>query len=322
VRGGGAPLVLLLPGILLIGCGEGGGGVEGESQARPSFPLVPGEVVGPGRVEPEGGILALSTEVGGRVVEVLVQAGDVVDEGAPLVRLDARLEDSRLRQAEVEVTVAEARVTAARSTAEVRRPPAEQAEREEARVASLYAAGVTSVESLERVVAVHAEATAALAEAVALVGLEEAGVLRARAVVEVAKTELLRREIRAPVAGVVLSVGVRLGEVLTGFQPGVLVELAPFGGTRVMAEVDELFAGLVGPGQRVRVRDPGGGVVLAEGEVVFAAPLLSRKSLFTEGGGEFEDRRVREVHVRLPDPGGLLPGTRVEVTILVEDGTS
>jgi hypothetical protein len=54
---------------------------------------------------------------------------------------------------------------------------------------------------------------------------------------------------------------------------------------------------------------------LAEGEVVFLGSYLKKKSLFSDDSGNMEDRRVREVRVRLSGKPDLLINSRVEVVI-------
>jgi len=79
-------------------------------------------------------------------------------------------------------------------------------------------------------------------------------------------------------------------------------------------EVDELFADRVAVGQAAGIRRQGGSEILATGKVVSVAPDLKQKSLFSDEIGKLEDRRVREVRIRLDPPAGspLLLGARVE----------
>ena len=105
------------------------------------------------------------------------------------------------------------------------------------------------------------------------------------AAVELARAELARRSILAPVEGVVLSVGITVGSVLSGFQPVTVVELAPAGPPRVLAEIDELFAHRVRVGQEASIVAPGTGEVVARGSVVFVAPGLSGSRCWMTPGG-------------------------------------
>jgi multidrug resistance efflux pump len=274
-------------------------------------------VVGPGRVEPHGGILELGTDQSGRVARVLVEAGDTVSVGAPLVELEQAVEVAQVERARAEVTAAEARREVAAAAAEAQRLSAAQATRDRARIEDLRGQNMLTPDALEQARTREQTLIAGLAEAEAQESLAVAEVESARNALGLARAQLQLRTVRAPVDGVVYFVGVDKGTVLTGFQAVTAVELAALGPMRVAAEIDELFAGRVELGQQASIVDPGRGREVASGPVVFVAPSLRRKSLLDDEGGTFEDRRVREVHVRLDDPTPLLPGARVEVRVHV-----
>jgi multidrug resistance efflux pump len=83
-----APLaLLLLAGLLLTGCSAPGATSDAEAELTPSPDLPPSNaVVADGRVIPVQSA-ELSLETGGVVSEILVQEGDSVEAGQPLVRL-------------------------------------------------------------------------------------------------------------------------------------------------------------------------------------------------------------------------------------------
>jgi hypothetical protein len=54
---------------------------------------------------------------------------------------------------------------------------------------------------------------------------------------------------------------------------------------------------------------------LGEGEIVYLSPYLKKKSLFSDDSSNMEDRRVREVRVRLSGNPDLLINSRVEVVV-------
>lgn len=309
-----SPRGLLLVLLLVTGCG----GEEGADAAAAAPPPEIQVVVGPGRVEPEGGVLPLGTDAGGRVGRILVAPGDSVTSGDLLVELEQEVEEARLAQARAQVETAAASAEAARAQVGLQEVELAQAIRERVRVEELARSDFSTAEALEqartREEVLRAQVERAAAQAAVAAG--ELG--SARAAAALARAELARLNVLAPVDGVVLSVGTTVGSVLSGFQPVTVVELAPAGPPRVLAEIDELFAHRVRVGQEASIVDPGTGEVVARGTVVFVAPGLSRKSLLDDAGGSFEDRRVREVHVRLGEAGRLLPGARVEVRVEVD----
>lgn len=298
---------------LASGCGEDSAG-RAPAASTPADVVV---VVGPGRVEPHGGMLELGTDQSGRVARVLVEPGDSVAAGAPLVELEQAVETAQVGRARAEVAAAEARRDVAAAATLVRRLDAAQAARERARAEALAREGVTTTEVLEQARTRDETLSAGVDEAEAQEALAVAEVSSARSALVLAQAQLGLRTIRAPVEGVVYFVGVDEGTVLTGFQSVTAVEMAALGALRVVAEIDELFAGRVRPGQRASIVDPGTGRAVASGPVVFVAPSLRRKSLLDDAGGTFEDRRVREVRVRVDDGAALLPGARVEVRLEV-----
>jgi len=282
------------------------------------LPPAVGVVVGPGRVEPAGGVLELGTDAGGRVALILVAPGDSVGAGDPLVELEQEVERARLAQALAQVETAGASADAARSLVRLRELELDQASRERVRVEELARSEFSTPEALEQARTREEALRAQVGEASAQVAVAAGGGSSAAAAVALARAELDRRTIRAPVDGEVLSVGVTVGSVLSGFQPVTVVEVAPAGPPRVLAEIDELFAHRVRPGQDARIIDPGTGEEVARGTVVFVSPALGRKSLLDDVGSTFEDRRVREIHVRLEGLGRLLAGARVEVRVEVD----
>jgi multidrug resistance efflux pump len=143
--------------------------------------------------------------------------------------------------------------------------------------------------------------------------------VQSQADLRLARALLDQRFIRAPSDGQVLSLDVSPGSLVT---PGtVFGTFAPAGPLTVWCEVDELFAPLVAPGLKVVVRAQGGNEELARGTVGFVGPYLRRKSLFSDEVGDLQDRRVREVQVKVDSGWGakLLLGSRVECVIFLQE---
>ncbi len=297
-----------------------GGGETGNDAALTPLQREPLEVAAQARLEPAGGFRELGAETAGRIARVHVAAGDTVPVGALLITLSSDVEEAALRIARAELVLARTRRSEARTATEARRPRAMLAARELERVEALFAAGGLSEERRDLARAEASEAALELERAEAQERVVSAALEVASASVEMAAAELTRREIRSPIAGTVVEVGAQEGTVITGFERVVLVRLAPEGPLRALVEVDELFAQRVRTGQRGRILDPATGRELGQGEIVFVAPGLRRKSLFSDLGGELEDRRVREVHLQLEVQPGALIGARVEARISLAGG--
>jgi hypothetical protein len=83
----------------------------------------------------------------------------------------------------------------------------------------------------------------------------------------------------------------------------------------VLCEVDELWVNKLQLGQQAIIRTQGTDDQLAKGEVVYLSPYLKKKSLFSDDSANMEDRRVREVRIRLTGAANLLINSRVEAVI-------
>lgn len=275
-------------------------------------------VVAIGRVEPEEKIIALFVEADGRLLSVNVRLGDSVSRGALLFEIDHERQDAQITRTEAQVREQESALPQIEANLVKARLQAANAERSYRRILTVFEGGAETRQSLD-----DAESAWRTAEqdVVAL----EAQLANARAALEVLRADLrlarLDREDRfvyAPVAGVLFSIDVAAGFYIDSGTP--LGQLAPISPKTVLTEIDELFADRVRLGQPAIIRRQGGIDTLATGRVIEVAPTLSQKSLFSDAVGTLEDRRVREVRIRIEkDAENLLYGARVECVVGVED---
>jgi HlyD family secretion protein len=182
-----------------------------------------------GVVEPLA-VVEVKSKASGEVLELLVDIGDYVEEGALLVRIDPRTVRNRLAQAEAELV-------AARSRRAISETQMERAE-------SLLKQG-TYTESD------HEAAALELANA-------EAQVVSATVDVENARIAVDDTDIRAPVSGTIISKPVEKGQVISSptqdFGGGtLLLTMADLGAVRIRALIDETDIGKVRPGMPSRV---------------------------------------------------------------------
>lgn len=178
-------------------------------------PRYPGTVVA--RVES-----ALGFRVGGKIVERLVDPGEVVTKGQPLMRLDPR--DYELSQVATDGTVAAARATAL------------QAQENEARARSLVASGAVSRTVYDQMKASADSAVANLASA------------EARA--HVARNEASYTTLTANASGVVTDTLAEPGQIVSVGQP--VIRLAVAGAREARVSLPE--NGLLPVGTEARVR--------------------------------------------------------------------
>lgn len=185
-----SPAGLLLPGTLLAGLlltGCGGGPADSEREAPvPTVEAVPARTGTLPLEERLSGVVkarnqvAVQPEISARVVEVLVESGEAVRRGQPLVRLqDEELREQlrqaeaalRLAQAEAQEAVArvseiEARVTRTRALAEEDLVSQMQLETQEAQLEAVEASAARTRALVEQAEATVEERRAALAKAV------------------------------------------------------------------------------------------------------------------------------------------------------------
>lgn len=178
----------------------------------------------------------LAFPVAGVLAERLVDVGDDVAAGDPLLRLDDARERALLREADAALTAADAQVRVARTSESAARQQVAAAE------ASVLAAEAArdAADAALRLTATQAEATVTQAEAQrrqaeATIEQARAGVAQARAAVEQAAAQVVQAEaqraqaeearasaalaveqrtLRAPFAGKVLALGVEVGETV------------------------------------------------------------------------------------------------------------
>lgn len=244
-----------------------------------------------------GQTTVIAPQVNGYVVEVLVQDFQQVKAGQPLVRIDDRIYRQRVEQAQANLAAqiaslnnsqqsqrsSQASVAGQNAAVESARAQLQRAQADMRRVAELVAAGSVSLRERDQTLATLRQAEAAVhqAEAQRSIAQEQvrtvtvgrgglqAGVENARAALRLAEIDLANTIIRAPQAGQVSEIGVRLGQYATaGTQ---LLFLVPQN-VWVVANYKEAQTAKMAPGQRATVRvDALGGETLT-GRVQQLAP--------------------------------------------------
>jgi multidrug efflux pump subunit AcrA (membrane-fusion protein) len=216
---------------------------QGSNPVIPAQPVAPPPLTpfrsalsGTGIVESSSGNVQVATPVSGLVTEMLVEAGDRVKAGDPLFRLDDRTHRAELEVREAAVAVAEAQLADLLAM-----PRAEDIPPAEARVTEAQSLLADAEENLRLAQAVEdrraisaeelsrrqfavagARARLATAEAELLrikagafapeIAIAKARVQEAKAHRELARTELDRLTIKAPVTGKILARNLYAGE--------------------------------------------------------------------------------------------------------------
>src|SRR5262245_8330988 len=289
------------------------------------------------RVEPLSRDIKIASPVIGRIAEVLVKPNDRVFAGELLVRLDDTEAQARLAAADAQVALRK-RVRNDASTpkgsAERRRAEDAVADAERAvaearaaldRAAASRRAGRTSQASLDSARLALSLAHDRLREqqdllrnvkaaaGTALPSRLEGELNVSRAELTLAEAELEKTRIRAPLAGTVLQVQAKVGELATPSADPPLVLLGDLSSLRVRAELDERDLVKIRVGQRVVVRADAFRDREFEGKVASIDQVVGPGRINARGQRKFNDVEVMEVVVDLTEPGPLVPGMQADV---------
>jgi multidrug resistance efflux pump len=284
----------------------------GQSTVNPADTPVR-QIIATGKVEPEQEVTSLAATTGGLVVEVFKTDGDSVQANELLLQLDDELERLRIAELSARQQTLRTQITIEASAvreAEIKLLNKRRLLDSGQRLLDKGAETRQSVDDLQTEVSALEVNLDKLRTAVRLAEsqLAELGQQLASA-----RTELARKQLRAPFAATILDMKARPGAALN--QYATYAEVAPTGPYIVRAEVDELFADRLQPGQQVDIRYTGTDKVIASGQITRLSPYLKKKSLFSENASDQEDRRVREVRIALNGQQGLIINAKVECVI-------
>jgi HlyD family secretion protein len=295
------------------------------------------QAVAPGRVESWSGEIKISAPVVGVIGEVLVKPIDKVFAGEPLIRLNDDEIQARL-------VAVEAQIAVRKRARNDQNPSSRAADRRKAEdtVADAEKAVVEARAALDRAAverragggsdATLATTRAGLTRAQDRLKQQKAELRRVEAdtgiplptqvegQLNIARAELLVAEaavekmtIRAPIAGSVLQVNAKAGELAAPSAAQPLVLIGDVSALRVRAELDERDLGEIKIGQTVLVRAAAFRGRDFAGKVSFIAPIVEPGRINARGQRGMTDVDVVEVLVDLTEPGPLAVGMKVDV---------
>lgn len=287
----------------------------------------------PGRIEPRTGEIRVAPAAAGRIVEVRVAAGDAVEEGDLLVRLEDEDARAKLDAAEAEAAArrrerdagplvagrddvrrAEDAVATSEHALHEARADFDNLVRSKAAADAINAARNRLREARDRVQRDRdAWRTAQNRANLPIANRLESALTAARADVWTAEAALERTRIRAPLKGSVLQVNAKVGELSSPQSELPLVMLGDTSALRVKAEVEERDVAKVKLGQKVFVRSEAYPGKDFEGTVTVIAPALGPPRMAVRTTRRASDVDVLEVTVELAPGSPLLSGMRVDV---------
>lgn len=198
----------LMLALVVIGAGLGWYGWR----QRQAGALPAGIVSGNGRIEAEP--TEIATKIAGRLSEVLVDEGDMVQPGQVLARLDAREIQAALNQARAQADQAERVLDARRASLAQQQSTLRLAEAELARTQDLVQRGFATRQALDQRNSTREVAASALATARAQIAEAEAAQQAANEAVRRLEVQLSDTVLTSPVQGRVQYRLARPGEVL------------------------------------------------------------------------------------------------------------
>ncbi|WP_142850118.1 efflux RND transporter periplasmic adaptor subunit [Telmatospirillum sp. J64-1] len=187
-----------------------------------------------GKVEPQE-YVDVGAQISGQLMTIHVQPGDFVHEGDLLAELDptvyrARVEADRATLVGLEAQLAE------------RRAMLRLAEQQHQRQQGLLKANATSREAFDA-------ATAEVEASRARLAVLEAEISKARSTLEADEANLSYTQIRAPMAGTVMSLSARQGQTLNANQQApIILQIADLETMTVRTQVSEADVGKLQPG--------------------------------------------------------------------------
>ncbi len=324
---------------LTVAVGFGGAAVANNAR-RPTTRVEPASLterlIARAEVVSTEGVAEVRARAEGRVLRVLVREGDRVDEGQLLAEIEAesfQAEVSR-RQAERSAldanaaavaaparpedrALAEAEAAAARREYELARDRAARAERLRGSGAGAEAEA-TSAQSLASVALERVHMAEARVRMMTRGGRDvdvraaRARVEAASASVELARRDLARTRIAAPIAGAVLARRIDPGDTVSLPSTEALFDIADTSRVEVRAEIEELDAPRVTVGMPVFVTLVGSDDRLAEGTVARVSPRLERRRVGVEDVRVRADGVIRMAWIALTGGSTLAIGQRLD----------
>lgn len=290
----------------------------------------------PGRIEPRTGLVRVGAQLLGRIADVTVKLNDTVEDGELLIRLDddearARLQAAEteaasrkrerdaqsldkaredVRKAEDAVFSAERAQTNARFELEYELQAKRQGSGSEKRIADARRSLNNAKDKLQKERAAYASSQAK--NDVPAPSRLESALQAARSDVAVAEALLEKTRIRAPVAGTILQLPAKAGEMVAPSPEQALAVIGDMSVVRLKAEVDEHDVAKVKVGGKVAVKSNAYPGREFEGRVVQLAPTLASPKFALRGARRPTDVEVLEVTIDLDGQVPLLPGMRAD----------
>jgi multidrug resistance efflux pump len=269
-------------------------------------------VVGIARIEPEKGLLYIYSNANGKIESVNAIENDVVKQNSILITLTQQTDEAELSMEKSKIASQKSAIESAEASAKSIQSDLQKAKADVELNEKLFAAKAITEQTLN-------DSKAKCDKLLFEYNKQLAGVNEAKNKLTEIETTIKYKSavindkiIKAPFNGKVLQLDVHQGDYITTGQK--LGQFAPEGSLVAVTEVDELFAEKVKTGMKADIISQQNSEKIGEGEVVFVAEFLKKKSLFSDET-TVEDRRVKEVKIRLKSDTKIAINNRVDCII-------
>lgn len=272
-------------------------------------------ITGVARIEPENGLLSIYANSNGRINKIAALENQQIAEGSPLLILDNTVEKALLDVEQSKISTQSAAIEAATRNAESVKNDLDKATSDLRLNEQLFEAKGITLQALNDSRANVEKLTNDYAKAIAGQKEQASKMNEVKTNVNYRQALLNERVLNSAFAGYVLQWDVHNGDYVTQGQK--LGQFAPNGPLAAVTEIDELFEDKVKIGMKAEVFSQLNGERIATGTVVYIANYLKKKSLFSDDN-TVEDRRVKEVKVRLDDHSKVVINSKVDCTIYLK----
>lgn len=272
-------------------------------------------VSGFGRIEPLKDMIQLSSEVDGIVIRKIAREGDTLAKGDTIIVLNHAEQRYKVRQLEAQVETQRLTIRSVKAQVNSAETTYKNKKQYYERLEKAYENEAESGQNVDDARLAYDQASSKLQELNDQLLSEQSRLLELQAELAQARVDLSRRFIRALTNGTILNMNINQGSYVKAYQS--FGDFAPSGPLAVKAEVDELFAQKLKLGQKAKISLYAQQDTVATGKIVYLAPALSKKSIFSDQPSDFEDRRVRKVTIALLTHKPVLIGSRVNAFIQI-----
>ena len=258
------------------------------------------QIVGIGKIIPEGDIIQLSSPVNGIVQKIDKREDEPVSIGTVILELAHDLEDAKILQLKGELNTQTAQINVDAASVEEYEAKVSNAKSELQRLQNLLLKGAETQQTVDDAITNLKSLNANVNRLEASVSVSKSKLQETKAALKTAHLERDQKIIKSPINGKILELTVLIGGSVSLQES--FGQISPEGKTIAICEIDELNAEKIVVEQKGWIRNVGSSDTLSTGTVYFVFSFLKKKSLFTDQSGEKEDRRVRTIKMMLDHP--------------------